>query len=732
MRLERTVRVRTACHLFLVVLICIINGCGGTDAEHAPASGTQALLSGIARFYPEGTDRASYPPSLALVDRFPSIDDHAQDWHSTRPSFSKTIWGYTATVPIDQDTDLYGTGEIAGPLRRNGAVTYTWNMDSGFYTDKTDHLYQSHPWVLAVRRDGSAFGVLADTTYRTLIDLRKGISFSSTEPFPVIVIDADSPQEVLTRLAVLIGTIHIPPLWAIGFHQSRYSYYSDTEVRNLADEFRRRHIPCDVIWMDIDYMDGYRIFTFDPSRFPDPAATNAYLHSQGFKSVWIIDPGVKHEPGYFVFEAGTAGDHWVLTAGGLPYMGRVWPGMCVFPDFTRDETRLWWADLYRDFLSLGIDGVWNDMNEPAIFSALGLPKTMPEDNWHRGGSEYPAGPHARYHNVYGMLMARATNEGIRAAKPQQRPFVLTRSNYLGGQRYAATWTGDNVANWDHLYWSVTMILNLGLSGQPFSGPDIGGHNINTSPDLFARWIGVGALFPFSRAHKTKMSGRHEPWSFGPEVERIARLALERRYRLLPYFYTLFYEASTTGLPVLRPVFFADPKDQDLRDEDHAFLVGSDLLVEPILTPAPVHMFKEPKGIWRQINLVGENPAEDIDLPVLKIRGGAIIPLGQVVQHTTAYRIDPLTLLVCLDSQDRAKGTLYEDAGEGWTYTKGEYLLTTYEAQKNGSTVTVRIQKTQGHMARPQRTLAVELVTDQGVVTGRGTETQGIKIELPQR
>lgn len=725
---------RQRLHVLLLVLAFFAWNCGDNESFHPsplpagpePSGG----LQGVARFYPEGADRDSFPPSLALLEPFPAIDDVPADWR-TRPVFSRNAFGFTATIPIEEGTSLYGTGEIAGPLLRNGRVTYTWNMDSGFYTDDSDHLYQSHPWVLAVRKDGTAFGVLADTTFRTVIDLRKSISFSSARPFPVVVIDAESPQGVLRRLATLVGTIPLPPLWAIGFHQSRYSYYPESEVRAVADEYRLRRIPCDVIWMDIDYMDGYRVFTFDPKGFPDPAATNAYLHSRGFKSVWIIDPGVKVEPGYFVFDQGTAGDHWVLTDGGVPYTGRVWPGMCVFPDFTSGRTREWWAGLYKGFLSTGIDGVWNDMNEPAIFSALGLPKTMPETNRHRGDGTLPPDLHARYHNVYGMLMARATYEGMRAARPERRPFVLTRSNYLGGQRYAATWTGDNVANWDHLYWSITMILNLGLSAQPFSGPDIGGHNINATADLFARWIGVGALFPFSRAHKTKMSKHHEPWSFGPEVEAVARTAIERRYRLIPYLYTLFYEASTTGLPVMRPVFFADPKDPELRGEDHAFLLGDDLLVEPILTPQPSHAFREPRGIWRQVRLVGEEEYGDgLDLPILKIRGGAIVPLGRVVQNTSERSLDPLTLLVCLDAGGRAEGTLYEDAGEGYGYLEGDYLLTTYRATQEGRRVTVGIAGTRGKMPRPSRSVRVELLTDSGVIAEEGVEERGVTLEIP--
>ena len=382
-------------------------------------------------------------------------------------------------------------------------------------------------------------------------------------------------------------------------------------------------------------------------------------------------------------------------------------------------------------MALGVDGVWNDMNEPTVFWIFGPdPKTMPADNWHRGGGNLAPGPHAQYHNVYGMLMVKATREGVLAANPDKRPFVLTRANYIGGQRYAATWTGDNFANWDHLYWSVTMILNLGLSGQPFVGPDIGGFSSDATPDLFARWMGVGALFPFSRAHKSKvLTNYQEPWAFGPEVEASARTAIERRYRLMPYLYTLFHESSVTGLPVMRPLFFADPTDLALREEDHAFLLGPHLLIQPKLTRNAGHIFQEPRGIWRTITLVGEEYSQDVNQPEMKIRGGSIIPLGRVVQNTTETMLDPLTLLVALDENGVAEGKLYEDAGDGFEYQDGIYLLTTYEARREGSSVHVRIQGQEGFMARPERTTRVELITESGVVVATGSETEGIEIRL---
>jgi alpha-glucosidase len=434
----------------------------------------------------------------------------------------------------------------------------------------------------------------------------------------------------------------------------------------------------------------------------------------------MIDPGVKYEPGYFVYDSGTREDIWVLDAAGKPFIGPVWPGSCVFPDFTMPKARRWWAALYKDFLEMDIDGVWNDMNEPAAFNDLG---TMPDNCFHRGGDGLPCGPHIQYHNVYGMLMVKASREGILQARPDKRPFILSRANFLGGHRYAATWTGDNKAVWEHLKWSIPMSLNLGLSGQPFSGPDIGGFDGNASPDLWAHWIALGAFYPFSRAHTVKESKDQEPWSFGPETENAARIALQRRYRLLPYLYTLFYESHKTGLPVARPVLFAQPDNLALRTEDQAFLLGSGLLVIPRWAVHP----SLPSGIWRTISLVdGDTPSDPYQCE-LKIRGGTILPLGKVVQNTQENFLEELTLLVCLDEKGTARGTLYEDDGDGWDFEKGRYLLTEYTARKDDNSVRVQISRQEGQRPRPPRKVFVKLIAETGILKAEGQETKTITV-----
>jgi alpha-glucosidase len=675
------------------------------------------------------------PPSIALAVPLQTISPLPPlPAFPIRPEFADHEGQRLVRILLDAGTSLYGTGEVAGSLLRGGRRVILYNTDAFEYSERIPGLYQSHPWVLGVRKDGTAFGVLFDTTWRAEMILgENGESISiraDGQPFQVLVVERDTPQQVVSALADLTGHMPLPPRWALGYHQSRWSYRTEESVRSLAAEFRRRRIPCDVIWMDIDYMDGFRCFTFDPKAFPNPKALNADLHAQGFKSVWMIDPGIKVDPAYRVYESGKAGDHFVKNADGFEYHGQVWPGACAFPDFTRAETRRWWADLYQEFMATGIDGVWNDMNEPAVFDQPW--KWMPADNLHRADPELGGpGPHTRYRNVYGMLMVNASREGMLRARPNRRPFVLTRSSHLGGHRYAATWTGDNQSVWPHLAWSIPMTLNMGLSGQPFAGPDIGGFSGNATGKLFARWMGIGALLPFARGHSIKDSADHEPWSFGPEVEETCRRALERRYRLLPYLYTLFHEASTTGLPVARPIFFANPKDPSLRDADDSFLLGDHVLVRCRVTeqgdcrsPFPISA-----SHWLPIEPTPPDlAAPDPELPSLFLRAGSIVPLGPAMLFSDEKPLDPLTLLVALDETGHAQGSLYEDGGNGFDYLQGATRTTTYRAQRTGDAIEVSIASESGRLPRPQRALHVVILGPTGPIkTSDGAGGEHIRL-----
>jgi len=697
------------------------------------ASEAEALGPGIVRFYASDAARAAALPSYAFENPRPEPTRDVIPEIREGLEFDPTPSGPT-TIVIDADpgTSLYGLGEAPGPLERSGARTTLWNTDAYGYRKDTPSLYQSHPWVLAVREDGTSFGVLVDTTHRITADLSNEIEFRvEGPPPPVIWFEGDTPEAVLTKLADMTGTMPMPPKWALGFHQSRYSYFPEQRVRALAAEFRARDIPCDVIWFDIDYMDSFRIFTFDEARFPDPKGLNEDLLDSGFHNVWMINPGIAADPekfppeGYFVYEQVIERDLYVRSPTGDPVRQRVWPGPTVFPDFTRPDVRAWWASLYEPFIAHGITGVWNDMNEPAVFDHP--TRTLPESSRHGGEPALGGGgDHARFHNVYGMLMARATREGIAAARPERRPFVLTRANFIGGHRYAATWTGDNRADWWDLEMSVAMILNLGLSGQPFSGPDIGGFIGTGSPELFARWMGVGALLPFSRAHTAKNNPDKEPWSFGEAVESTSRRALENRYALMPHLYTVFEEAHRTGLPVARPVFFADPTDPDLRTEDDAFLLGDNLLVVPRLDPANERTPDIPQGAWRSFVLHGDG---DPNLPELRLGPREILPVGPPMEHVDAAPLDPLTLIVNLDASGVAEGWLYEDAGDGYEFVEGEFRRTRFTARRTADRVRIELVVTHSGLPAPDRSVRVRLLTEDGEIEAEGFSDRPIIVSM---
>ena len=670
-------------------------------AVRAVAQTAFLTADSIAVFYPKNYDATQHLPSPIFIHELTPLSPLTSHHLPLTPVFTTTADGHSiATIHVGSDVDLYGTGEVTGPLRRNGRTISLWNVDTPAYgVDGGSHLYQSHPWVMGLRPDGTAFGIIADNTWKQTITTSDDVVFDSEGPaFRVVIIERESPQAVMQALVNLTGTMELPPLWALGYQQCRFSYHPDSRVKEIADLLRRHRIPSDVIWMDIHYMDAYKIFTFHPKEFSDPKGLNDYLHERNFKTVYMIDPGVKVEEGYFVDDQGTAGDYWVKDREGKPYVGNVWPGPCHFPDFTREEVRTWWATLYKDYMATGIDGVWNDMNEPSVFGGPG--GTMPVDNRHETGS------HLRFHNVFGLNMVRASRQGLLLANPNKRPFILSRSNFLGGHRYAATWTGDNLSSVDQMKLSVPMSLTLGLSGQPFNGPDIGGFCENANAELLAQWTAMGVYFPFVRNHTIDGSVDQEPWAFGEEVLNSCRTAIERRYMLMPYVYTAFREASTNGMPVMRPVFMADPKDRTLRSEDQAFLLGGDLMI----TPRWAENVAQPhNGSWQILNLSAMSAHRDDYQPELRQRPGSIIPMANLAQSTAEMRTDSLTLIVCLDAEGKADGSLYEDEGDGFGYRQGFYRLSTITAQLNKRQLTVSLQHAEGKMPETDRTLRIGYV-----------------------
>ncbi len=633
-------------------------------------------------------------------------------WRCTAPPQGDAPTTDTCAVRVWQElphgTAIYGLGEKTGPLDKVGRAWTLWNSDTPAYGEATDPLYKSVPFFIS-ERDGRYHGVFFDNPWRSSFDfgqLDRGVASFGAEggELNYYVIAGPHPKDVIRGYSDLTGCVPLPPKWALGYHQCRYSYYPESRVREIAATFRDKQIPCDVIYFDIDYMDGYRSFTWHPQRFSDPNRLMADLHAMGFHAVTIIDPGIKNEAGYFVYDQGSAVNAWLTRPDGKPYVGRVWPGPTVFPDFTSPKVRDWWAGLFPPFVaSCGVDGIWNDMNEPADFD--GPNHSVPLDLRH--DNEGQPAPHAAVHNVYGMQMARATFEGLKRARPDQRPFTITRATYAGGQRYGACWTGDNISSWEHLRMSISMVAGAGVSGLPFIGPDIGGFVGGATPELYARWIQAASLFPFCRTHTAKGNPDQEPWSFGPEVEAVARQALERRYAMLPYLYTMFEEASRTGLPIVRPLWLEFPAIKGWW-MDQVFMVGSEVLVLPTIWPGArdrVHWL--PPGVWFDgntglIHAAGQPVNLPADLQTLPhfVRAGAILPMQSLVQTTASAPSEPLILDVW--PLGESEGWLYEDDGATFAYTRGEYRRTRFTCRATGESVELTIHAPEGGYTPPAR------------------------------
>jgi alpha-glucosidase len=566
---------------------------------------------------------------------------------------------------------FFACGERTAGLEKTGSHQVFWNIDPPMgHTASFNNLYTSIPFVLSLR-EGRAYGVLFDNTGRVEIDLAKAdpsrvVYEAAGGDLRFYVFEGPTPRDVLDRYTALTGRTPMPPLWALGNQQSRWSYMSADEVRSLAGEFRARGIPCDVLYLDIDYMEGYRVFTWDEERFPDPAGFISSLGSDGFRVVTIIDPGVKADPDYPVYREGRENGFFCLTFEGEEYRNVVWPGLCAFPDFSNSRAREWWGSLHSGLLDAGVAGVWCDMNEPALF--VPRQSTMPDDVVHPGGGR--AQLHADVHNAYGQWMAEATRSGLASARPERRPFVISRAGYAGLQRHAMQWTGDNSSWWEHLWMSMPQLQNLGLSGLAWSGVDIGGFFDDCDGELLARWTEFGVFQPYCRNHSAMGTARQEPWAFGEPWESICRDMLLLRMRLLPYLYTLFEECHRTGAPVLRPLLFEFPDDETTYTADDQFMVGSALLIAPITRPGIEHRHVYlPAGTWHHfwIGTAVSGPAHvlahaPLGQPAIYVRANTPLPLGDPIQHTGEP--SGLTWRVFV-SPGSGSASLYEDAGDGY-------------------------------------------------------------------
>lgn len=601
------------------------------------------------------------------------------------------------------DEHYYGLGDKAGPMDRRGRAFAMWNTDAYSWQGYSDPLYKSIPFFIGLR-GGVSYGVFFDNTHRSSFDFGKEsdgtLSFGADGGvLDYYFIAGPMPAQVIERYTALTGRTPLPPLWTLGFQQSRYSYNPEAKVREVAAKLRRQRIPSDAIYLDIDYQKGYAPFTVDRAQFPNFEQMIADLRTQGLRTVLITDLHIKHDPGkgYAPFDSGLAADAFIRNPDGSLYIGPVWPGDAVFPDFTLSRVRDWWGGLYRDFAAMGAAGYWNDMNEPSVFNVPG--NTMSLDAMHRM-DDGATRDHRAIHNVYGMLNARATYEGLLRLQPSQRPFVLTRAAYAGAQRYAATWTGDNTASWHHLAQSTPNLLSLGLSGMALAGDDVGGFIGSPPPDLLTRWFQLGAFNPVFRNHAATDTRAHEAWVDGPQQGTLRRAAIEQRYRLLPYLYTAAEENARTGLPIMRPVFLQYPQAQAFYGNDRDFLFGADLFVAPVVDERlDPHTVSLPPGEWytfgtSQRQIAGKEPIRFDPRPEtvpVYARAGAIVPMQPLVQHTGESPKGPLQLQVYLPSAEAkaaCRGALYQDDGESFEYRDGAFLRVAYACESAGATTTI--------------------------------------------
>jgi alpha-glucosidase len=588
-----------------------------------------------------------------------------------------TANGFSLKKVLRPGEHIYGLGDKTGNFDRRGESFVNWNTDAYGFQRDTDPIYKSIPFYIATGADGGAYGLFLDNTWRSWFDFGHRNQFAiefGAEGGAVdyYIIGGPTVRDVVRRYTDLTGRAPLPPMWALGYQQSRYSYMSANEVRSIAGRLRKDRVPSDVIWLDIDYQDRNRPFTTNRKTFPDLKKLAGDVGAEGFKLVAIADLHIAYAPnqGYAAYDTGAAGDHFLrLTNGGL-YVAPVWPGPSVFPEFTRASTRAWWGSLYKQFAADGIAGFWNDMNEPAIFDTPS--KTMPSGVRHRIESDDFAprlAGHWEIHNVYGMENSRATHDGLLSLRPNVRPFVMTRASYAGGQRYAVTWTGDNSSSWDHLKLAVQQMLSLGLSGFAWSGADIPGFTGGASPELATRWFEIGAFAPVFRGHSAKETPRAEPWVDGPAHLAIRRKFIEERYRLLPYLYAVAEESALTGDPVMRPTFYDYPQMAKAPcDQSMAFTVGADLLVAASPkpeSPQPYDICLPGAGwydYWTGRPVSGEKLSETPKLDRLPVfvRPGAIIAKQPLVQSTSETPRGPLQLEIY--PGDDCRGEIYLDDG----------------------------------------------------------------------
>jgi alpha-glucosidase len=610
---------------------------------------------------------------------------------------------------------VYGLGEKAGRHNRRRRDFTLWNTDvldphataeftagrppgdprGDFTSTEFDPYYVSIPFFHhQAHETGAVAGSFVDNGYRAAYEFSRPEEYRfhfAGGQYTEYIFAGPRMPDVLRAYTALTGRAAPPPLWALAYHQCRWFRYTQDAVEALGDRHRAERIPCDALWLDIEHMDGYRVFTWDEEAFPDVPGMLARLAEKGFRVVTIVDPGVKHDPGWPVYDQGVERDVLCRTEGGDIYLGEVWPGDTAFPDFVTEEARAWWGGLNADHVRSGVAGIWNDMNEPAT-------GRIPPDAMRFDHGRFS---HARFHNQYGLLMAMGTTAGLLDAMPERRTFVLTRAGFAGIQRYAANWMGDNVSRWDHLWLSIPMAMGLGLSGQAFVGADVGGFVGHTNAELFLRWMQYGTLTPFCRNHSEIGNADQYAWTWGETIEDLVRAAIELRYRLLPYVYAAFLTASETGAPVQRPLVFDHQDDPAVRDIDDQYLFGPDLLVAPVFeagtTARQVYL---PAGAWYDWHggeaiagpryVVAPTPMDRIPFYA---RAGAVVPMWPEAPPSTAgHHPAAIELHLFVPPADGAHGSfLQEDDGLTFAARDGARYRTTFEVARRGDRVTLRAE-----------------------------------------
>jgi alpha-glucosidase len=625
-------------------------------------------------------------------------------------SYARLNDEFIVTRERETSSSILGLGQKTGGLDRSGRSLILWNTDvlnprtlkefaMGFKPEDPradprsqvfDPYYISIPFYQSVDDEGRASGFFIDNLSRADYDFRQPgetrIRFAGGS-YEEYVFSGPSLLSILEGYTNLTGRMGRPPLWSLGYHHCRWHPYSDKDVITHAETYRTKKIPCDSIWLDIDHMDGYRVFTWNRKLFPEPSKTLCALKELGFRTVTIVDPGVKFEPGYPVFDSGLERDAFCLTEQGAIYLGQVWPGRTAFPDFASGDARKWWGEWNAKHIQMGLSGIWNDMNEPATGD-------IPDSGMRFDQGKFS---HGACHNGYATMMAMSTYDGLRKAMPDVRPFILSRAGSAGIQRYAANWLGDNMSRWEHLAMSIPMSLGLSLSGQSFIGADIGGFGENSEPELLVRWFQTACLSPFCRNHNDAGGIDQYPWSFGPKIESHCLKALALRYRLLPYLYTTFVWTSETGRPVMAPMAIEDQSDLALRFIDDQYMLGPDLMVAPVIEKgSTTRTVRLPKGDWydwwtdlplSQSLVEAEAPLDKVPLYV---KAGAVIPMwSEVPQTTMNYHPACVELNVFVPLKDGVfTSRLVEDDGTSFGYERGEQLLTTFTLTRKGNELTL--------------------------------------------